>query len=240
MKLSLSRALLVISLAGLALVGGAQDAVKHSLRFKPTVGQEARMRSSININLEGEEVQFTSILRVKVTEVDKDGSFTLEEEAVEVKIFVSGTEIPVDDDMKKSAAGASRVDARGVVKELTGGEIAAPDYRLSNLMSFVAPEKDVAVGDSWTYEHPASTKTGAVKARSEFKFEKIETVGGHECAVVKVEFKELEGENPSSMSGTFSIRLKDGQTVKLVGNAKKVLLDQEMEPVDIALSYELQ
>ena len=178
---------------------------------KPVAGTETKYRLKANLELGGQEIVFNGAIAEKVVEVAADGSYTLENRTLEGKVSVAGQEIDVPAGTTPSI---SVFTPNGLIKELRGDAVESSAYRSANLSSTYFPDKEVKVGDEWTYDAKADTKTGAVSTKSTYKIAGEEKVGAFDTFRITFTTKEAEGSEPASSEGTVWIDKADGSMVK--------------------------
>jgi hypothetical protein len=203
-------AAVVVLLSVSALTFAAVDGL--SVKRQPKEGQTVKLRLKAQLEIAGNQATFTGIMQQKVTKVETDGTYTEEEQQLQGKASFGGQDVDVPD------TGAHPVTyfADGSIKEIKGDDqtAGAAAYRMSNLGVIVDAGKPLNVGDTWTYDFKADSKTGAVAAKGEYKVLAEEKVGDLDTVKVKAAIKEADGTDPASSDGTYWISKLDGTLVK--------------------------
>lgn len=197
-----SMAFLVIASLAYAAVDG------YTIKRTPKTGDAAKYRMSAQIDMNGSPITFTAISEEKVTKVNDDGTYQIEQTQGEVKV----NDQPMDNLAIKTT---TSMKPGGLITKIEGENVGSADYRFANLSAFIEPDKAVAVGDTWTHEFPADTKTGALKAKVEYKVLGEEKLGDQDTLKIKVSFKELEGDDQATSEGTYWVSTTDWSLYKL-------------------------
>ena len=200
----------IVLLSASALTFAAVDGL--SVKRQPKEGQAIKLRLKAELEIAGQQATYTGLVQQKVTKVEADGTYTEEEQQVQGKAKFGDQEIDVPD------TGAHPVvyNADGSLKEIKGDEqtAGAASYRMTNLGVIIDSGKPLAVGDTWTVEIKADSKTGAVAAKAEYKVLAEEKVGDLDTIKVKATIKESEGAEPASSEGTYWVVKTDGTLAK--------------------------
>lgn len=200
------------TLAALSVVALAAQA-GFTLARKPKVGEEHKYTLKANIDFSGQAVELSGVQSEKVLEVATDGTYTVESKMADLKIMVGGQEFPAPD----TGSGTTIVyNANGSVKDIRGDETSPETFRFANLSVFLAPGKEVKVGDSWSNAIKGETKTGSLGYKTTYKVVGEETIGAYETFKVEYATKESEGDSPASSDGTIFVDKADGSVVKSV------------------------
>ena len=184
-----------------------------TLARKPKVNDEFKYTLKANIDFNGQPVELSGVETEKVTEVAADGTYTMESKMADLKISMNGQEFPAPD---TGSATVIVYNANGTVKDIRGDETGAETYRFANLSVFLAPGKEVKVGDSWTNDGKGDTKTGAVAYKTTYKIVGEEKIGAYDTYKIEFNAKESEGATPASSDGTIFVDKTDGSLVKSV------------------------
>jgi hypothetical protein len=182
-----------------------------SVARKPKEGEQIRYRMVADVDFSGMPIKANFLIAEKVTKIEADGSYKVEQSQLEGKIDVGGQE----QDLPTSGATTTVYTKDGDVKEIAGDQTTPDTYRLANLGILRDPGKTLNVGDAWTYEIKADKKTGAVAAKADYKILAEEKVGSWDTLKIKATVKETEGTDPASSDGTVWISKADGSTVKM-------------------------
>jgi len=198
--------LLSLSAMALAAIDGL------SIKRQPKEGQAYKLKMTAELQFSGQDVVFTALMDTKVSKVNADGSFTEEEHQHDVKVNVGGQEMTPPD----SPGQEITFNADGSLKEIKGeGDSAGPGgYRMQTLESLVEPGKPVNVGDTWTIDIKADSKTGVEAAKASYKVVAEEKVGDIETIKIQSTVKESAGSDPASIEATTWVSKADGSLVK--------------------------
>jgi hypothetical protein len=207
-KIMKSGALLTL---GAALACTALASGMFSLKRQCKVGDVAVYRINVDMKYEDLTASISLLQREKVTKVDASGNYVIEETASEGKMSARGEVRHMPD----SKPVLSHYTASGLLTKIEEDEPDPFAYRKAHLVSFVAADKQVGLGDSWEHVREADEKKGVPASKSKFTVDAEEKVGGVECLRVKFWFKETEGEDPMSSEGTIWVCAKDGSTEKV-------------------------
>jgi hypothetical protein len=198
--------LLTLALSATALA--AFDGL--SVMRKPKEGEQIRYRMTADVDFGGMAIKAKFLVAEKVTKVEADGSYKLEQQQLEGVVDLNGQE----QEMPSSGPTVTVYTKEGEIKEISGAETTPDSYRLANLGLMRDPGKTLNVGDTWTHEIKADAKTGAVAAKAEYKVLAEEKVGDWDTVKVSQTIKETEGTDPASSTGTVWLLKEDGSTVK--------------------------
>jgi hypothetical protein len=107
-------------------------------------------------------------------------------------------------------------NADGSVKQLNGDDstAGASAYRIANLQSMIDPGKPLNVGDVWSVDIKADSKTGAEAAKADFKILAEEKVDDVDTIKVQANIKETSGSDPAASEGTYWLEKANGSVVK--------------------------
>jgi hypothetical protein len=221
-------------MAAIAAAGVAGVTIKRA----PKEGQVNKYRMKAELEYMGMEVTFDGKVQEKITKVDTDGSFTVDQSQLETKILVGGSEMP--NPTSDSTPTTTVFSSNGSVKEIKGDGINADAYRMATLSSFVDAGKELNVGDTWTYDFKADAKTGAVAAKGEFKYLGDEKVGETDAYKIKAVINEIEGATPASSDSTMWLDKADGRMIKMEGKWIKAPIPGLNQPIDATVSMTLE
>ena len=181
-----------------------------SVARKPKEGDQVRYRMTADVDFGGMAIKAKFLVAEKVTKVEADGSYKLEQTQLEGQIDLNGQ----TQDMPTSGATTMVYTKEGVIKEISGADSTPDSFRMANLGILTDPGKTLNIGDTWTYEIKADSKTGAVAAKADYKVLAEEKIGDWDCLKIQSTVKETEGSDPASSEGTTWILKSDGSTVK--------------------------
>lgn len=180
-----------MTLAALTLAVALQAQYSYSLKWEPKKGATL----VYEYYLKDPETTVEATLEHKVTELTQDGSYTVTSRSLGALVRIAGNEFK---DERPNEAKAT-YDSFGRLKELTEGTTGLEKYRSALLTKFVAPEKGVAVGTTWTYERPKDDPKGLAAIKIEYR------VADHTAdhVLVQFTFTELGGQHPQTATGTW-------------------------------------
>lgn len=223
--------MLLLAVASSAL---AQDT--FDLKRKPKAGATLNFTLTVNADFSGQQILVTAKTAEKILEVKPNGDFVVETKQTDTKVKVSGQEFPAGEESTDKVT----YNAAGLVQTIAGDNTDSSTYRMQNLALFVAPKDAVKVGDKWTQEFKADSKTGAVAAGAEYEVVAAEKVGSWDTVKIKWTFAEKEGGEPASCTGFLWISKEDGSLVKLTGDAKNAPIPGAPGPINMNIVIERQ
>jgi hypothetical protein len=212
-----------------AALSVAAIAIQDGINLKRTVkvGDTVKLRLKADVDIQGTEAAFSSLITEKITKVESNGNYTLESSQSEGKVNLGGQEMDVP-----GSTQTSTYKATGEVMEIKAENVDGNFYRTAHLTSFIVGDKAVKSGDSWAVEIKKDEKTGAVAAKGTFKIEGEEKIGERDTFKIKHSIKETDGgEAAASVEATSWISKKDGTIVKSEGQWKNVPIPGAPFPV---------
>jgi len=197
-----------ISLLSLALFSLA-TADTYTIKKTPKQGEVHKYKQVGKFDVGGQEFEYEATASQKISKVEDSGNYVVEETQSDVKL--NGQEAP-----EGSGPGATNTTftAKGEVVEIKGDRVEANTYRFANLAIFILPEKDLNVGDSWTYDVKEDKKSGAVAAKATYKLIGEDKIGSNDCLKLSYSIKE-SGADAASSEGTIWIRKSDATLIKM-------------------------
>ena len=199
---------LTLSLLSAAVISmAAVDA--YTIKRTPKVGEVHKYKQVGKFDVGGQEFEYEATASQKVAKVEDSGNYTVEEAQSDVKL--NGQEAP-----EGSGPGATNTtfSAKGEVLEIKGDRVEANTYRFANLAIFILPEKEVAFGDSWSYDIKEDKKLGSVAGKATYKLVGEEKIGSNDCLKLSYSVKE-SGSDAASSEGTVWIRKGDSTLIKM-------------------------
>jgi hypothetical protein len=183
-----------------------------TLKRTPKVGEVYKYRVTLVFTIYGNDVFYTSTVTDKVTEVAKDGSYTVASTQSEVSAS-AGQDLPVEKNEKPSY---TVYDAKGHVLDLKG-EQAAASWRDAYLSAFVLPDKPVAKGDTWSATLPPKADLKTPGASINYTSLGMDTVpiAGIQVLRVDEKFAENSQSDRATSTGTIWVDPRDGSVVKM-------------------------
>jgi hypothetical protein len=183
--------------AGIAMLSVAAFAATiQGVLIKRTYkeGDVAKYRIKAELEIAGTNATFTGLTTEKVLKVNADGTYEVESSQTEAKAVFGGQEMDIPD----QGASVTVYKPGGEIVELRGPNVNADGYRMGNLNNFFEPTAAVKVGDTWTKELKADSKTGATDATAKFKYVADEKVGARDTIKIEVNFAEKAAEGAKS------------------------------------------
>lgn len=223
--------LAILAVAASATAFAAFDG--FSVGRKPKEGDTANYRMTADVDFGGMAIKAKFLVTEKVTKVEADGSYNLEQQQLEGTIDLNGQ----TQDMPAGSGPSTMTYSKdGSLLKVEGGEATPDSFRMANLGVMHDPGHTVNVGDTWTYEIKADSKTGAVAAKAEFKLVGEEKVGTFDCLKISRVVKETEGTDPASSDGTVWISKEDGSSVKEEGKWMNAPFPGAPAPINATIS----
>jgi hypothetical protein len=184
-----------------------------TLKRSPKVGDTLQYRATLIFTIYGNDFVYTSTITDKVTEVAKDGSYTVASTQSEIKASAGG-DYPVQ-------PGPNQVshevfDAHGRVTDMKEDQ-SSEGWRVAYLSCFILPDKPVAKGDTWTATLPPRADRQTPGASVIYTSEGIDPnpVDGISALKVDEKYAENSQSNKASKTGIVWVNPKDGTVVKV-------------------------
>lgn len=223
---------LVAVVASIAVAAYAADT--YSLKRVAKVGDTLKYKFSADVDFGGQAAQVTFSTVDKVTKVEDNGNISTESKQENMKVSFGGQEMSPEDQPARTTITKST----GEIVEIKGEMVDGSAYRFSNMNIVKAPEAPVKVGDKWSYEVKADSKTGAVAGKADYEVLAAEKVGDRDTVKIKWTYKETEGADAASSEGTVWMDAKDGAVVKASGSFTKAPIPGAPGPVDMKFTME--
>ena len=206
-------------LAASSILAVASASVLAGYSFKRAVKEGDKYSYTLKGDLEvaGMSVTLTGKASEKVTKVEAD-KYTIESTQSDTKVNVGGQEMAQPDRTETEIRTIT-----GKIIELKSEQVSPESYRLSNLNAFVTPDKEINIGETWTATFKADEKTGAVDAKTEYKYVGDEKVGDWDTAKVEAVAKETK-DSSAQINTTYWISKVDGSVVRSVSKLKEVMM----------------
>jgi hypothetical protein len=205
----MTRFLFAAAVTSLCALATAQE---YTLAHKPKVNDTLTFLMVIDLEFVGKtKATMTGKSIEKVLKVEEDGTYTVEVSNKDTVIDTDGEALP---GRAEEPPVMKTFKANGDVVQLKGTRIGSSEYRLSNMNAFRLPDKAVKVGDSWTRDIPADTKTGMVPAKATYTIEALDKVGEIDALKVKYTYAEGSGQIPASATGYMWINPADATLLK--------------------------
>jgi hypothetical protein len=226
----------LIGSAFLALAGLAAALVDGALRYTGKVDDVHKFKFSGAFQLEGKDVKLTADVSAKVSKVDDAGLVTVQVVSTNRKMLFDSQDVPFSD----SPALVKVFRPDGSLAELRGEGAWPEAYRLETLTSVKFADSALAADKTWTWEVPADTKSGVVKATVVFKVLGDEKIAGVDAWKISRVVKELAGDSPATDDGTVWIGKMDGTVVKQVDKWVNMPIHGATSAVSGTFTLELQ
>ena len=181
-----------------------------ALKRTPKEGQTYKYAMEGAVDFGGMDVTIKATVQETVTKVEADGKYSVEQKQLDGKISIQGNE----QDMPASPGTTTIYKPNGEVVEIKADQSDPNTYRMATLGLTIDPGKMVNVGDKWSYEVKADSKTGVVTAKADYTVLGEEKVGTFDTVKIKAVVKESEGSEPASSESTVWLDKKDGAMVK--------------------------
>lgn len=159
----------------LALIAVAAQADQtFTLKRAPVVGETTKYRLTMIFTLQGQDVIYKSLITDKITNVDKDGSYTVSSTQSEA----SGSHGERDLAVKPPADETSiaTYSPAGVIIDLKGQQ-SPESCRIANASAFYLPDKPLAIGDSYSVKVAANQTRTTPSATVTYKLTAQEKIG---------------------------------------------------------------
>jgi len=203
----------------------------YRLIRSPRVGQENRLRLTAEIDLLGTSATFSAVVIEKVTAVDASGNYTIESRQTEATTSYGGKESKVADTGTRSAIYLPT----GELKEIKVGGQNTADIRLARLGGFVAPDRELKPGESWSHTYTTSGE-GGVGGKADYKLVKTEILESRAAAIVEMKYAETSGASPASAVGKAWIDIGTGEILRLESTWKNAPLMGPDVPLNAKLT----
>lgn len=208
-------------LLALTLALAAQGQLYYPLKWEPKRGET----HVYELFIKDKDTSVEASVEHKVTQVGKDGSYTVQSRSLGALVRVAGSEIRDD---RPNEAIAS-FDDRGRLKEIKGGSAGLEKYRSALLMRFVCNEASGGgdIGAAWTYERPKDAPKGLPGCKVEY------TIAAYDSTTklvrVNFVFTELGGEFPQTATGSWWIHVDTRLPHRLDAKVKNFAGSQSAE-----------
>lgn len=202
---------IALSLAVAVATAAAFALNTYTIKRTPKEGETARYEMKGEIDAGVATVTITSKIDEKITKVEPNGNFHVEQKQSETKIMLGTEPLPGGEE---GQAHTTVIKPNGEIAEILGKEVDGVAYRMENLNLFTDPGKPVAINDTWSKELKGDAKTGAVAVRADYKIVAEEKVGEYDTLKIRVTVKETEGAMPATSDNTIWLNRADWTLVK--------------------------
>jgi hypothetical protein len=209
--------LLVVILAGLAAGGFWWWTERHReyllrLRLKP--GDTLRYAYEMNMSAQGQTMQFSLLLSMKVLKVKKDGSFVIRTQVESGMLKVNGASMAMPNTPPQTET------YRPTGRRVSSGRVASP---LAEFVETSYPKEPVKIGSTWS-ERQKAPDGSTVEA--EYRVEGRERVQKRDTLRLAVTVRDVS--NPSApvlmLSGHQWVDLSTGMAVRVEGQLHQARL----------------
>lgn len=218
------RQIIVVALLAVASYALASDSEPVRLKRTAKVGDFARYRVNGTSGSLEQPVTISSVVRMRVTWVGKDGSVTVESSFEKLVATMAGKELVTSGpDM------VSRVtyEPSGQVVDIKQQLMASFAYRAANLNTVFWPKREVRAGwkwsldsgleanSSWTVRKRANSEKGTVDVVCKYKILERKDLHGYDC--FRIRFEHTEATGGAWSKGEIWIDVETGLTVMQKG-----------------------
>ncbi|MBV6458169.1 MAG: hypothetical protein HONBIEJF_01293 [Fimbriimonadaceae bacterium] len=192
---------------GLALALTALSFAQDKVKLEPTAkaGESVKQALEVDYDFGGTVAKLSCRMLTKFkkstgSNVDK----TIDYE--DLKVVADENELPLQVSQVEFSLAAN-----GELKELTGGVEGNDNARTYLLIMFIAPDKELAANEKWTFESKGNDKSGIPGYKYEATFVGMEKVGADDAYKYTTKLGESGG--GFSVKGTYWVT-KDGKVLK--------------------------
>lgn len=197
-----------LALAALALAAAAHAGQQaHTILFKPVKGSKTVYSLSFVFDSTGTQVTYQAKLTNEVVDVKEDGAFIVVSYQSDHVTIVNGKKEP---SQAETITAVTTYDKYGRPTAVGGDEATPASFRVANLTSFIAPQKDVEVGESWVVDIPANEKEKTPAIKHTYKLVTVQDG----VAIVEMTALESLSDYPGSVRGRVWVELKTGEQTK--------------------------
>lgn len=205
-----SRTLRFVGIAAVAALSVVALAQGINLKRTAKVGDTAKYRLRADVDIAGTTASFTAVLTEKILKVEDNGNFIVESAQSDGKVSFGDQEMAAP----AQSPSVTVYKPTGEVVEIRGEMADSSAYRVANLGLFRFPDKELKVGEGWTHELAADSKTGTVPVKADYKIVAQEKVGDADTVKINFTVKETEGAEGATSTGHIWIDAKTGAMVK--------------------------
>jgi len=218
---------------GIALVALCSFAAADGFSIKraPKVGAAVKYNLDVSFDANGGQGTLKATLLEKVTNIDKDGNFTVEQSQLDA----SGTFDKEQIEVSTRTPVTLTYKPNGQVTLIAGDLTDANAYRMENLGSLIDPGKLVSVGDLWSTTIKPDKALGTREVRTEFRLVSEEKIGGLDTLRIKGIAKEAEADNPATDEFTVWISKEDGSIVQLESKWQNAPFPGQSSPIPASI-----
>jgi len=205
----------------LAIFGQIAVAYADGLTIKRAPKEATIVKYSLTVDFDvnGGQGHIQATVTERITNVDKDGNYTIEQTQSDASGTYNNEKIDVPPrpavilTYKPNGQVSSIKDTLDATAKTT--LIDANSYRMENLADIIDPGKQLQVGDIWTLKIKTDKTLGTVDANAEYKLLAEEKIGDLDTLKIKATVKELDGDKPAENDFTEWISKIDGSMVQM-------------------------
>jgi len=185
----------------------------------PKEGAIVKYSMTVDFDVNGGQGHLQATISEKVTSVDKDGNFTIEQSQADASGTYNNEKIevaarpPITLTYKPNGQVSAIKDTQDASSKT--GIIDSSSYRMENLADIIDPGKQIQAGDLWVSTVKADKTLGTVDAKAEYKFIAEEKIGDIDTLKIKASIKESEGDKPAQNEFSEWISKEDGSMVQM-------------------------
>lgn len=217
----------------LALAAG--DTIK--LKRTGKAGDVQVLQITAKGEAEGFEVVFEAKSKETLKKLSADGVQEVESLMLGGKLSVAGQEQEMEAEEHPST---STLDKRGFLTAYESGneddEDGGDQARIGATTAIIYPEKDVKVGDKWSFTGKGVEKLGTRDCKYDFELVALDKVDTTETARIKISYKETEGEDAVESNGTIWVNIATGSVIKFEVKVKNLPLGGEAFPGEFTIT----
>lgn len=203
-----------------------------TMKRTPKVGDMLNYKVSIIFTLYGDDIVYQSTLSERVTDVAKDGSYTVQSNQTGASAN-NGRDIPI---VQSQAQTSTTYDPRGMILAIPSDY----SWRDAYLGEVVLPDKPVKPGETYSVQFPARADRTTPAATVTYTVEQLpkDRVDGFDTIVLDEKYTESTGTYPATSEGRVWINPADGTVVKLDENWRNAPLMGTHTIVNAHVSYD--
>jgi hypothetical protein len=178
-----------------------------TIKRTPTKGQVLLYQSRASVSIQGHDADLTSCRTKTVTDVDKEGNYTVESFESDQRVNDKPVQAPSHIFVTVSKPSGELISVG------PPGTPSAPD-RSSVLLEVYYPPRAVGVGETWSYEPKSVDKTSSIPFTAKMNYLGTEKVGTFDTWRIEENLKESEGDSPASTHIIAWLDVTDGSIVQ--------------------------
>ena len=229
---------MVVALAALALLqtsASQGDGPRYDLTWRPKNGQVQRYRISLDLKLDGGEVDIDGQLVCRVTRKDPNGPFDVTTTTKNLRAITSeGTQTIPDD-----SPTVEHYDAKGHVIESvqrSKNDEADPFGALMDISTDIrTPLAPVKLNEKWSVPITADKVSGRRAGKLDYRFTGLEKQGAVPIRHIKFAFTEIasgiaDGDVKAKSEGYFQLDARDNSILNSEATVHNARISPDAEP----------